>query len=116
MGNEESEIVTVAIRPGVVSTDMQVAIRAQGSYITSSLILPKLLPTSPSHTPQNIGGDHMKPTEHARFLDLHSSGSLLPPSKPGSILAGLALTAEKELSGKFISWDDETLKSYTLPV
>lgn len=50
----------------------------------------------------------------ARFTGLHEAGELLPPSKPGNVLAALALKASKDLTGTFVSWDAEELSAYTL--
>ncbi|GAA5954903.1 hypothetical protein JCM3765_007806 [Sporobolomyces pararoseus] len=86
LANEEEEIVSVALRPGVVDSEMQEIIREKGM-------------------------EHMKQSEHDRFTGLHSRGELLPPSKPGLALASLAIKAPKELSGEFINWDDERVKS-----
>lgn len=49
----------------------------------------------------------MSPTDHSRFTTLHSEGKLLPPSEPGSVLAGAVLRAPKEWSGGFKNWNDE---------
>ncbi|KAK6501129.1 hypothetical protein TWF481_008977 [Arthrobotrys musiformis] len=51
---EEPDITTVAIRPGVVDTDMQTALR-------------------------EVHGKVMKPEEHAKFLNLKKSGSIVKP-------------------------------------
>ncbi|GAA6026196.1 hypothetical protein JCM11491_004423 [Sporobolomyces phaffii] len=86
LGNEEDDVVSVAVRPGVVDSEMQEIIREKGA-------------------------EFMKSTEHDRFTGLHSRGELLPPSKPGLSLASLSIKAGKELSGEFINWDDERVKS-----
>ncbi|KAL8291727.1 hypothetical protein RQP46_001985 [Phenoliferia psychrophenolica] len=87
LGNEESSIVTVAVRPGVVDTGMQLAIRETGLQ-------------------------HMKAEDHKKFSGLHESGNLIPPHKPGGILAGLALAAEPTLSGSFVDWNDVAMDKY----
>ncbi|GAA5910477.1 hypothetical protein JCM5296_007189 [Sporobolomyces johnsonii] len=89
LANEEPNIVTVSVRPGVVATEMQEKIRS-------------------------IGGEHMTEADHARFTGLHERGELLPPQAPGAVLAGLALKAPKELSGGFVNWNDEKMGEYTL--
>jgi NAD(P)-dependent dehydrogenase (short-subunit alcohol dehydrogenase family) len=78
---EEPSVTAVALRPGVVDTEMQAVIRRDG-------------------------GKGMDAGMHGRFLNYHDSGELLPPEKPGRAIAWLALYAPPELSGKFISWDD----------
>ncbi|GAA5923880.1 uncharacterized protein JCM15063_005489 [Sporobolomyces koalae] len=85
LGNEQDKVVSVAVRPGVVETEMQEIIREKG-------------------------GQYMKPSEHDRFTGLHARGELLPPSKPGLALASLAIRAQKELSGEFVNWDDERVQ------
>ncbi|GAA5863930.1 hypothetical protein JCM8547_005284 [Rhodosporidiobolus lusitaniae] len=82
LGNEEKDIVTVAIRPGTPDTQMQTTIR-------------------------EIGASHMSASDHSRFLTLHSEGKLLPPHEPGGVLAGAAINAPKEWSGSFRNWNDE---------
>ncbi|KAF3196968.1 hypothetical protein TWF679_003822 [Orbilia oligospora] len=74
---EEPDIVTVAIRPGVVDTDMQTALR-------------------------EVHGKVMKPEEHAKFLNLKKSGNIVKPEDVGAVLGNLALKADKGLSGKFL--------------
>jgi NAD(P)-dependent dehydrogenase (short-subunit alcohol dehydrogenase family) len=78
---EEKEITAIAVRPGVVDTDMQAAIRQDGRR-------------------------GMPEETYARFTDYHESGQLLPPEAPGWALAALALYAPKEWSGEFLSWDE----------
>lgn len=54
----------------------------------------------------------MKAEDHIKFTGLHTSGNLIPPHKPGGVLAGLALAAEPSLSGTFVSWDDKAMDPY----
>ncbi|KAJ3415622.1 hypothetical protein HDV05_004498 [Chytridiales sp. JEL 0842] len=84
-GKEEPDIASVAIRPGVVDTEMQTAIRKPENAVA-------------------MGSDL-----HKVFVDKNEQGQLLPPEKPASVIAKLALEPCKELSGKFYSWDDPTL-------
>ncbi|KAI9322761.1 hypothetical protein BX666DRAFT_2023206 [Dichotomocladium elegans] len=83
---EEPQVTSIAIRPGVVDTDMQVLIRSTGK--------------------ESMDKDYQK------FVDLHESGALVPPEKPGRVLAGLAVKAARELSGSFLRWDADELKEY----
>jgi NAD(P)-dependent dehydrogenase (short-subunit alcohol dehydrogenase family) len=78
---EEPLITAVAVRPGVVDTEMQAVIR-------------------------RTGDQGMDAATHGRFLSYHEKGELLPPEKPGAAIARLALYAPPDLSGKFVSWDD----------
>ncbi|KAG0241615.1 hypothetical protein BGW41_005631 [Actinomortierella wolfii] len=82
---EESDIITVALRPGVIDTDMQAIIRDQGA---KSML------------------DH-----HSRFIKLHEEGALLKPEVPGYIVANLAVNATEDLHGKFCSYNDPSIMS-----
>ncbi len=82
---EEPDLTVVALRPGVVDTAMQAAIRERGR-------------------------EGMPPEEHARFLRYHREGTLLPPEVPGRILAWLALHAPRAWSGRSFAWDDPELQ------
>ncbi|KAI8853227.1 hypothetical protein BC829DRAFT_430187 [Chytridium lagenaria] len=84
---EEQSVVSVALRPGVVDTEMQNFIRNPGN--------------ESSMTPEN----------HANFVKLFEDKKLLSPDVPGSVIARLALNASKDLNGVFISWDDPKLES-----
>lgn len=85
---EEEGVTSIAIRPGVVDTEMQVMIRADGAA--------------------SMGDDH------AKFIDLHRTGKLVQPQDPGHVLAALANDAPKALSGKMYSWNDPEMKEYCL--
>lgn len=41
---------------------------------------------------------------HERFLELKAQGKLLRPEQPGNVIARLALSMDKELSGKFLRY------------
>ncbi|KAF2153309.1 NAD(P)-binding protein [Myriangium duriaei CBS 260.36] len=87
LATEEPDITTVSVRPGVVDTDMQKAIREQHASVMDK------------HNADN-------------FLNLKATGKLLRPEQPGHVMAQLALEAPKELSGAFITWNDEKLKEF----
>ncbi|KAF3901911.1 hypothetical protein ABW21_db0205224 [Orbilia brochopaga] len=87
LAREEPEITTVAVRPGVVDTDMQVALR-------------------------EVHGKVMPADEHSKFLDIKSSGALVKPEDVAVVLGNLCLKADKTLTGKFVSWDEEALAAY----
>ena len=78
---EEPDIVSVALRPGVVDTAMQVQIRENGAVA-------------------------MTPEKACYFQRLKTDGKLLDPSVPGRAIAWLALSAPPALSGAFIDYDD----------
>lgn len=83
---EESTLTAIAFRPGVVDTEMQVAIRREG-------------------------GTGMSSTDYARFIQYYEQGELLPPQVPGVALAVLALHAPPEWSGAFLAWDEEKVQA-----
>ena len=74
-------IVAVAVRPGVVDTEMQRGIR-------------------------EVHGAGMDEGDVARFKGLKEEGGLLRPEQPGNVLGRLAVEAEKELGGKFFRYVD----------
>lgn len=91
MGLEEPSLYSLAVRPGVVDTDMQTSIRSDGA-------------------------EAMGERNHKTFVDLKEQGKLLHPLEPGSVYAALALSEsgaiEPEInipSGSFSSWDDPSL-------
>ncbi|KAJ4478212.1 hypothetical protein J3R30DRAFT_3480035 [Lentinula aciculospora] len=88
MAEEEPSVVSVALRPGVVDTSMQTVIRDQDS------------------------AKSMGERQYKIFLDAHASDSLLKPETPGQVIAGLSVYCPKELSGQFVSWDDDVCKSF----
>ncbi|EMR09831.1 hypothetical protein PNEG_02012 [Pneumocystis murina B123] len=86
---EESSITSISFRPGVVDTQMQTSLRENYS--------------------SNLDKDM-----HTRFMDLYQTGQLIPPEKIARIIVNLALNAKKELSGRFISYDDKELMEYEI--
>lgn len=84
---EEPDVTTVSVRPGVVDTEMQRAIREE--HVKA-----------------------MSEKDQEKFHGLHKEGKLVRPEQPGGVIAGLAVRGERELSGLFLSWDDEKLKGY----
>ncbi|KAK2873956.1 hypothetical protein FQN49_001959 [Arthroderma sp. PD_2] len=87
LAHEEPEIISVAIRPGMVDTRMQHDLRSQ--YVTE-----------------------LGPKDSARFITAHEEGKLLKPEQPGTVIAKLILSAPEELSGKFLTWNEEALAKY----
>ncbi|KAF2086650.1 NAD(P)-binding protein [Saccharata proteae CBS 121410] len=85
--NEEPDVTTMSIRPGVVDTAMQADLR-------------------------EIHTNVMDPKDAEKFRGLKSSGALLRPEQPGNVMARLVLDAPKELSGAFLNWNDHTLAEY----
>ncbi len=74
---EEPEVTTIAIRPGVVDTEMQRELR-------------------------EIHHTTMDKEDVAKFASLKSDGKLLRPDQPGHVIAKLVLDAPKALNGKFL--------------
>lgn len=88
---EEPDVTTISIRPGVVDTEMQRAIREDHSVAMSA-------------------------TDQEKFHGLHKEGKLVRPEQPGGVIANLAVSGQSDLSGKFLSWDDASLKAYRTDV
>jgi NAD(P)-dependent dehydrogenase (short-subunit alcohol dehydrogenase family) len=78
---EEPDLVVVALRPGVVDTAMQEALR-------------------------EAGPESMPPEQAETYRRLQQEGALVPPRLPARSAAWLALGAPKALSGRFLSYDD----------
>jgi NAD(P)-dependent dehydrogenase (short-subunit alcohol dehydrogenase family) len=85
--NEEPDVTTVSIRPGVVDSDMQKEIR-------------------------EVHHTTMDEKDRNKFLEAKEKGKLLRPEQPGNVIARLVIGAPKELSGRFLSWDDEALREF----
>ncbi|KAL4801784.1 hypothetical protein BDV18DRAFT_69884 [Aspergillus unguis] len=87
LGEEEPAVVSVSIRPGMVDTEMQRELREDHSTT-------------------------LEPQVHSKFMGVHKEGKLLKPEQPGHVMAKLVLDAPKDLSGKFLSWNDQQLEAY----
>lgn len=87
IAREEPDITCVSIRPGMVDTEMQGELRAKHLEV-------------------------LGPNDGARFVDAHKEGKLLPPEKPGRVIAKLAANAPPELSGKFLTWNVPELADF----
>jgi NAD(P)-dependent dehydrogenase (short-subunit alcohol dehydrogenase family) len=81
---EEPEVTFVALRPGVVDTEMQSQIREMGSGAMNS-------------------------SDYAKFVDKKESGTLLDAKVPAASIVKLALNANPALSGQFVNWDDNRI-------
>lgn len=78
VANEEPDVTSIAVRPGMVDTDMQREIREEHA--------------------------NNMPTEAvSRFIGAHRDGKLLKPEQPGHVMAKLVLDAPNTLSGRFIT-------------
>lgn len=87
MAVEEPDVTTISIRPGVVDTEMQREIR-------------------------ELHNKAMTETDAAKFAGLKKDGGLLKPEQPGHVLAKLTVSGDKDLSGKFLTWNDEALAKF----
>ncbi|KAJ5110626.1 hypothetical protein N7532_001161 [Penicillium argentinense] len=87
LGAEEPDVTSISIRPGMVDTNMQREIRED-------------------HTTT------MDAEFHAIFTGVHRDGKLLRVEQPSHVMAKLVLDAPKELSGKFLSWDDKEIEGF----
>ena len=74
---EEPSITSIAVRPGVVDTDMQRQLRDVHSAV-------------------------MAEKDNEKFLGLHQAGKLLRPDQPGHVMAKMVLDPPKGLSGKYV--------------
>ncbi|OJJ50280.1 hypothetical protein ASPZODRAFT_128901 [Penicilliopsis zonata CBS 506.65] len=87
LGEEEPDVTTVSVRPGMVDTEMQRELRED-------------------HT------TNLEPQVLAKFTGVHESGKLLKPEQPGHVIAKLVLDAPSAISGRFLSWNDEVLEAF----
>ncbi|KAI3054649.1 hypothetical protein CBS147343_10965 [Aspergillus niger] len=87
LGEEEPEVTTISIRPGMVDTEMQLELRED--HATT-----------------------LEPQMHAKFTTVHKEGKLLKPEQPGHVMAKLVLDAPNELTGKFFTWNDKALEAF----
>ncbi|KAG8762448.1 hypothetical protein FRB91_008431 [Serendipita sp. 411] len=86
LATEEPNVATIAIRPGVVDTDMQTLLRSSTDALRTEDVKP--------------------------FVDLFASGKLAKPADPGYVIASLSISAKDELSGQYVSWDGEECKQH----
>lgn len=77
---EETEVVCIGMRPGVVDTAMQIAIIRDGK-------------------------EGMPAAEYEKFVKQRDDGKLISPALPGRAAAILALHAPKAWSGEILNWN-----------
>ena len=82
LAREEPAITALAVDPGIMDTEMQAVIRAQGQ-------------------------GKMSEAEYRRFATLFERGELGSPEWPARSVAVLALHAPREWSGEFVTWNEE---------
>ena len=81
MATEEPDVACVAVRPGMVDTDMQDRLRGAAQKI-------------------------MPPDQAGFYVAQKQENRLLSPDTPAQGIANLALLAPLSLSGRFVSFDD----------
>ena len=91
LSDEEPHLTVVAVRPGVVDTQMQDTIRKKGQGVMSTEQL-------------------------AYYQDLKTEGQLEKPEVPGRSIAWLALHAPRGFSGQFLNYDDPSISRPALEV
>ncbi|TIB67243.1 hypothetical protein E3Q10_04248 [Wallemia mellicola] len=88
LANEEKDITTIAIRPGVVDTSMQQFIRDNGN-------------------------NAMLSEEYKKFISLHSEKKLLSPDQPAKVFSNLSVVKlSGQHSGAFLSWDSNEFEEF----
>ncbi len=81
LAQEEPAVTALAVRPGIVDTQMQATIRAKGRTA-------------------------MAEANYNRLNGLFEQGRLVPPEQSGRAIACLALFAPHEWSGETLAWDE----------
>ncbi|KIM68782.1 hypothetical protein SCLCIDRAFT_1208970 [Scleroderma citrinum Foug A] len=87
LAREEPSIISVAIAPGKVDTNMQTRLR-------------------------NEGAAHMDEADLKIFVDAYQQGTLVKPDDVGFVIAALSLRAPQTLSGTFFRWDSPECKPF----
>lgn len=54
----------------------------------------------------------MTTNDMAKFIKLHETKTLVKPEDSGHVIAALALDANSDLSGKFVSWEEEAMAPF----
>jgi NAD(P)-dependent dehydrogenase (short-subunit alcohol dehydrogenase family) len=75
---EEPDIISMAVQPGRVDTDMQALIRAEGA-------------------------EHMNKAQYDSFVNAFNTGELLKPEQPGNVIAALVASSPSKVNGKFLA-------------
>ncbi|KAL4076054.1 hypothetical protein J3A83DRAFT_4088848, partial [Scleroderma citrinum] len=87
LAKEEPSIVSIALAPGKVDTDMQTRLRSEGAT-------------------------HMDETDLKIFIDAYQQRTLVKPDDVGFVIAALSLRAPQSLSGTFVRWDGPECKQF----
>ncbi|RAL08198.1 SDR family oxidoreductase [Aspergillus homomorphus CBS 101889] len=87
LGEEEPDVTTLSVDPGLVDTEMQREIRE----------------------------DHIATMDsqfHSFFTTAHQGGQLSKPEQPGHVIAKLVIDAPNSLTGKYLAWNDQALEAF----
>ncbi|KAH8721914.1 hypothetical protein BGZ61DRAFT_447645 [Ilyonectria robusta] len=84
---EEPDIISVAIAPGRVDTEMQGVLRSEGK-------------------------DTMDKSQYDTFTEAFEKGTLLKPEQPGHVMAKFVANPLRELTGKAFSWNSPEVAVY----
>lgn len=90
LSQEEPEITSISLRPGVVDTEMQAQLRSEGKDLMTEVI-------------------------YKDCYNLFASSKIVKPEAPAEVIANLATRADRALSGKFLVWNSEELSAYQNP-
>jgi NAD(P)-dependent dehydrogenase (short-subunit alcohol dehydrogenase family) len=88
---EETELTVIAVRPGVVDTQMQNMLR-------------------------KLGPEKMPPQQAEYYVNLKATGRLEPAAVPARSIAWMVLHAPREWSGAFMSYDEPQISAPALAV
>lgn len=105
LANEETDITSVAVRPGMVDT----GVRYVPIEHSSALIY---LFSKMQAQIRKDGATTMIDSDVDRFVAAHAKSALVKPEDCGHVIAALAIKAPKSLSGMFVSWDSEECKEF----
>jgi NAD(P)-dependent dehydrogenase (short-subunit alcohol dehydrogenase family) len=83
---EEADITALAVRPGILDTEMQATIRERGKA-------------------------GMADSDYQRLYGLYEKKRLIPAEVSGRVVACLALFAPHEWSGETVQWNDEKVQA-----
>ncbi|KAI9374427.1 short-chain dehydrogenase [Aspergillus egyptiacus] len=87
LGEEEPEVTSMSIDPGMVDTEIQRQIREDLATTMDSQL-------------------------HSVFTSVHEGGKLLQPEQPGHVMAKLVIDAPQSLTGKFLVWNEQALEAF----
>lgn len=104
---EEPDLVSVAVRPGLVDTDVRVLCTNSSHYSREFIHALQM------QTDLRVkGADHGVELGDGRIKRAHAEGTLFRPEDLGYVIAALAVRASKELNGKFVSWDGKECEAF----